>query len=91
MNIKELKQIIECNLKASINFQEKLKNSEDHCADNARFYYMTIGEISTLQRIGGLIGINKELFNYDPYETKGNDQKFNYCGSIGKIGDKTDE
>lgn len=91
MNIKELKQIIECNLKASINFREETRGSGVYLAENIGFYYMTIGEISTLQRIGELIGINKELLNYDPYETEEDDKKFNYCGSIGKIGGKTDE
>ena len=67
MDIKELKQIIECNLKASINVQEKLKNSDD----NTAFYYMNIGEISTLKRIGVLIGVDKKLQYYNPYKNKG--------------------
>ena len=88
MNIKRLRQFVECNLKASINFREKTRGCGVYLAENISFYYMTIGEISTLQRIGGLIGVDKKLLDYDPYETEEDDQKFNYCASVGEIGEK---
>lgn len=88
MNIKELKQIITEKLEIAINHREKTRGCGVYLAENIGYYYLSIGEISTLQDIGELVGVDRKLRDYDPYETDEDDEKYNYCGALGEIGRK---
>lgn len=88
MKNKELKQIITENLKTEINYREKTRGTGVFLAENIGGYYISIGIISTLQKIGKLIGVDEKLLNYKPEETESDDDKYNYCGALGEIGRK---
>lgn len=91
MNIKKLKQIITEELETVINYREKTRGSGVYLAENIGSYYMIVAEIQTLQNIGELVGVNKKLLEYDPFEKEEDDDKFNYFGSLGEIGRKDDK
>ena len=88
MNIKKLKQIITGKLEEAIKYRENTRGCGVYLAENIGIYYLIIGEISTLQEIGELVGVDRKLREYDPYETEEDDEKFNYYGALGEIGRK---
>lgn len=88
MNIKKLKQIITEKLEEAIECRENTRGCGVYLAENIGSYYLSIGEISTLQEIGELVGVDSKLREYDPYETEEDDKKYNYCGALGEIGRK---
>lgn len=91
MNIKELKRIITEKLKEDIAYRDKTRGTGVFLAENIGAYYASVGRILILQNIGSLIGMNKKLLDYTPFETAEDDEKFNYCGAISEIGRKDGE
>lgn len=88
MNIKELRNIVTNKLEQTINYREETRGSGVYLAESIASYYMVVGEIRTLQSIGTLIGVNKKLLDYDPFEKEEDDDKYNYCAYLGGIGRK---
>lgn len=86
MNIKKLKEIITEELKSEISYRECSRGGGVYLAEKIDSYYITVSNIQTLQSIGKLVGVDKKLLDYSPWETEEDDNKFNYCGALDEIG-----
>lgn len=85
-NIKDLKEYLKCLLETEIKHRENSRGTGVFLAENIQNYYFQCAEICLLQRLLKELGVKVE--DYDPCETDEDDNKFNYCGSVGAIGVK---
>lgn len=85
-NMKEFKVYIKSLLNSAIQQREKTRGTGVYLAENMDSYYINVGEIFLLQRICKNIGLI--IDEYNPFETEEDDDKFNYCGASGAIGQK---
>lgn len=85
-NIKDLKKHLKYLLETEIKNRENSRGTGVYLAENIQYYCFQCAEIRLLQRLLKELGVKIE--EYDPYETDEDDNKFNYCASIGAIGVK---
>lgn len=86
-NIKDLKIYLKELLEKEIQNRESSRVTGVLLAENIQHYDFQCAEILLLQRLLKKLGVK----NYDPFETEEDDNKFNYWGAIGLIGDNNDK
>ena len=85
-NIKDLKEYLKYLLETQIQHRENSRGTGVFLDEDINNYYFQCSEIRLLQRLLKKLGVKVE--DYSPYETDEDDNKFNYCGSVGSIGVK---
>ena len=85
-NIKDLKSYLKELLEKEIQNRESSRGTGVLLSENIQHYDFQCAEILLLQRLLKKLGVKVE--NYDPFETEEDDNKFNYCSTIGSIGVK---
>lgn len=88
-NIKDLKIYLKELLEKEIQNRESSRVTGVLLAENIQHYDFQCAEILLLQRLLKKLGV--KVKNYDPFETEEDDNKFNYWGAIGPIGDNNDK
>lgn len=88
-NIKDLKIYLKELLEKEIQNRESSRGTGVLLAENIQHYDFQCAEILLLQRLLKKLGV--KVKNYDPFETEEDDNKFNYWGAVGPIGDNNDK
>lgn len=88
-NIKDLKIYLKELLEKEIQNRESSRGTGVLLAENIQHYDFQCAEILLLQRLLKKLGV--KVKDYDPFETEEDDNKFNYWGAVGPIGDNNDK
>ena len=85
-NIKDLKIYLKELLEKEVQNRESSRGTGVFLGENIQHYDFQCAKILLLQRLLKKLGVKVE--EYDPFETEEDDNKFNYCSTIGPIGVK---